>query len=261
MPLPKRIVYQLTSVELPSNHAIILKLRTFTGEEEKLFLMLKSAQEDGKKIQETAVQVISNCIVEAPKTFKVKDLCLFDIEWLFLQLHSISIDNTLEFVYNNVENIEKKLCPPECPTEVKVQIPIADIKVSYPENSSKTIVLYDDPEIGMLGLKLKYPTAEMMPLIVELEKKDESSQLDEMVFACLENFFDAEQTYVPDRNDPKEVAETKTMISGFTFEQRKKIKKFFEEMPSIKHTFDVVCPVTGTLLEKMSLQGLQDFFL
>lgn len=261
MALPtKKVKYLLTTIELPSNKAIKIKVRPFTGEEEKLFLMIKSAKEDFNKIQEIVVQVITNCIVESPRGFQVKDLCLFDIEWIFLQLHSISIDNTIEFVYNNTENIEKKLCGEKCPREIKVQIPIVDIKVHYPENSGKTLVLYDNEELGMLGLTLKYPTAELMPLIGELAKTDESTQLEEMIYGCLENFFDDKQTYVPDRNDPNEVAETKTMISGFTFDQRKIIKRFFEEMPIVKHSFEVKCPKCGTG-ETLTLSGLNDFFL
>lgn len=260
MALPKQVKYQLTTIELPSDPRVKLKIRPFTGEEEKLFLMLKTGNEDYKKVQETIVQVIGNCIHEAPSSFKIKDLCLFDIEWLFLQLHSISIDNTIEFTYNNTENIKTEACKPDCPVEIRIQIPIADVKIHYPEDTSKTIVLYDNEDIGMLGLKLKYPTAEMMPLIVDLEKSDESTQLNDMIYVCLENFFDDKQTYIPDRNDPKEVEETKTMISGFTFEQRKLIKKFFEEMPTIKHTFDVKCPVCG-FRESLTLRGLNDFFL
>lgn len=260
MALPKTIKYPLTTIELPSNHSIKIKVRPFTGEEEKLFLMLKTAKEDNKKIQETIVQVISNCIVEAPPSFKIKDLCLFDIEWLFLQLHSISIDSTIEFVYNNSENIEIKECTPECPSEIRIQIPISDIQIQYPENPNKTIVLYDREDIGMLGIKLKYPTAEMMPLLSDLAIEDESTQLNDIIFLCLENFFDTEKTYVPDKSDPKEAEETKTMISGFTFEQRKLIKNFFAEMPAVKHTFDVQCPKCG-FRESLTLQGLNDFFL
>lgn len=260
MALPKQVKYPLTTVELPSDPRIKIKIRPFTGEEEKLFLMLKTGNEDYKKVQETIIQVIGNCIHDAPPKFELKDLCLFDIEWLFLQLHSISIDNTIEFVYNNTENIKNGLCKPDCSPEIKIQIPIADLKVHYPENSAKTIVLYDREDIGMLGIKLKYPTAEMMPLIVDLEKQDESTQLEEMIYVCLESFFDDKQSYVPDRNDPKEVEDTKAMIQGFTFEQRKQIKKFFEEMPTVKHTFNVVCPKCGPR-ETLTLKGLNDFFL
>lgn len=261
MALPKQVKYLLTSVDLPSNPKIKLKIRPFTGEEEKLFLMLKSAKEDYAKIQETILQVIQNCIVEAPNNFKISDLTLFDIEWLFLQLHSISIDNTIEFKYNNIENIKAGEClQGTCPAEIKIEIPVSDIKVHFPENSSKNIVLYDREDIGMLGLTLKYPTAQMMPELLELQNKDESTQLEELIFSCLDCFFDKEQTYVPDRNDPKEVSEAKAMIKGFTFEQRKLIKKFFEEMPTVKHTFAVNCPKCG-FRESLTLQGLNDFFL
>lgn len=261
MALPKQVKYLLTTIELPSNKNIKLKVRPFTGEEEKLFLILKESKESPEKVQETIVQVITNCIVESPSTFQIKDLCLFDIEWIFLQLHSISIDNTLEFTYNNADNIKSGECKEgECPTEIKIQIPVSDIQIAYPENVNKNIVLYDREDIGMLGIKLKYPTAEMMPSIVELEKKDESTQLEEMIFLCLENFFDKEQTYVPDRNDPKEVEDAKKLIAGFTFEQRKEIKAFFENMPSVKHTFEVHCPKCG-FRESITLQGLDNFFL
>lgn len=260
MALPKQVKYLLTTIELPSNRDIKLKFRPFTGEEEKLFLMLKAANEDLKKVQETIIQVINNCLVEAPPKFEVNDLCLFDIEWIFLQLHAASIDNTIEFVYNNEENLKTQKCSDKCPSQIKIHFPIADIKIHYPENTLKTIVLYDTEELGFLGIKFRYPTAEMMPLIASLEKENESVQLEEMTYMCLESFFDKESTYIPDRKDPSEVNRTKELIAGFTFEQRKQIKKFFEEMPSVKHSFPVDCPVCG-FKETLTLQGLSDFFL
>lgn len=260
MALPKQLKYATTTVSLPSKTSVQLKIHPFTGHEEKLFLMMKASKENVSKIQETVLQVINNCLVDPPSGFSIKDLTLFDIEWLFLQLHSISIDNTIEFIYNNTDNKQKEICKTDCPNEIKVQIPISDIKVNYPETDFSKIVLYDNEDIGMLGLKLNYPKAELVPMISELVNADEAKQLDELTFSCLEYFFDKEQTYIPDRNNETEIAETKRMISDFTFDQRNKIRAFFENMPSLKHSFTVACPKCKHS-EILTVQGLNDFFL
>lgn len=260
MALPKQVKYSTTKVALPSKSNVELKIHPFTGHEEKLFLMMKAAKEDAAKIQDATLQVIQNCLVDPPPGFSIKDLTLFDIEWLFLQLHAISIDSTIEFVYNNSENKEKELCKDNCPNEIRIQIPISTIKVQFPTENLSKIILYDNDDIGMLGLKLSYPKAELVPMISNLIKEDEAVQLEELTFACLEYFFDKEKTYIPDRNDETEVIETKKMISDFTFEQRKKIRLFFENTPTLKHSFEVKCPKCGNH-ETLTVQGLNDFFL
>lgn len=257
MALPKqKIKYLLTTIKLPSNPKVEIKVRPFTGEEEKLFLLLKESKEDLKKIQETVIQVISNCTVFAPTDFKIEDLSIFDVEYIFLQLHSISIDNFIEFSYNNEEKI---LCNENCPDEIKVKIAIQDIKVEYPESSNNSIVLYDREDIGMLGITLKYPTTGIMEQLVEVLKADEVTQLENVIFLCIHSFFDKDQVYVVNKNDENEVEETKKMISSFTIAQKNEIKKFFNDMPSVKHSVDIVCP-SCSRKETIVLQGLNDFF-
>lgn len=260
MSLPKKQSYPVHELELPSSKEKI-KIRPFTGKEEKLFLLAKAESDNLDKIQDTVLQVISNCIVNAPKSFTIDDLTLFDIEFLFLQLHSRSIDSIIDFTYDNSEN---KSCESEetCPSEIKCQINIEDIKVKFPDKSiDGKIVLYDNGDSDMLGIKLKWPTATIIKKISSLLNHDESTQLQELIFECLEFFYDENTTYVVDRSNQKEIDEAKEMIAGFTVKQNEMIRKFFDSVPVISHTLEIKCPKCSAVIETMTLSGLNDFFL
>lgn len=260
MALPKKITYPIHSIEIPSSKKL-LKIRPFTGKEEKLFLLVKTEQNNLHKIQEVILQVISNCLIETPKDFKIDSLTLFDIEYIFLQLHAKSVDSIIDFTYSNAENVESGLCTNQCPDSIKCQLNIEDIKVKFPDTKiDGKIILYDDESTGMLGIKLNWPTASVLKSLSEIVNLDESSQQEFLVYECLEYFFDKDTVYTPDKSNKQEVEETKEMISGFTFEQNKKIREFFDSTPVVSHDIEVKCPECERI-ETIKLQGLQDFFL
>ncbi len=255
MALPKKIQYPLHSFEIPSTKQKI-KLRPFTGKEEKLFLLAKADSENIQKIQDTMLQVISNCLVEVPADFDMNKLALYDIEWLYLQLHSISVDPCIDFTYNNTDCGEE-----DCPEHIKCKLEISNIKVQFPEKTlDNKIVLYDSEETGLLGVKLKHPTAQILSKLSELAKLSEAEQTEQILIECIEYFFDKENTFVPDKSSEKEMLELRELISGFTFEQNRKIREFIDNVPTVAHTLEAKCPKCQTC-HLVKLSGLQDFFL
>ena len=261
MALPKKITYPVHTMILPSTKEEI-KIRPFTGKEEKLFLLAKAESDNPHVIQDVVLQVISNCLVEVPPKFDINKIKLFDIEYLFLQLHSKSIDSQIDFIYNNKENIKSGACKEDCPTEIKCKVNLNDITVKFDSKDHKEdgkIILYDSEE-GMLGIKLSYPSANILKSLKDIVKLDEASQQEFLVYECLEYFFDKDAVYTPDRKNQSEVTETKEMISNFTFEQNKRIREFFENIPAVEHNLDIICPSCGHK-ETITLKGLQDFFL
>lgn len=260
MALPKKIVHPLYTIEIPSSGKKI-KIRPFSGKEQKLFLLAKEEPDNIQRIQEVIVQVITNCLEEVPPLFKVGDLTLFDIEYLFLQLHAKSVDSIIDFTYNNSEAINSGKCKPDCAPEIKSQLKIDDIKVinKAGKNDGK-IVLYDSEDAGMLGLKLNWPTAKILSSLSNLITLDEPSQLEFLIYECLDYFYDKTDVFTPDRKNQAEMDELKEMISAFTFDQNKKIREFFDSTPVVAHELEIKCPDCGRI-EKIHLQGLQDFFL
>ena len=115
MPLPK-INTPTHELVLPSNGKKI-KYRPFLVREEKILVMAMES-EDMKQITTAIVDILNNCILT--RGVKVEKLSTFDIEYLFLNVRSKSVGETVEV---NVT------CPDDGETQVQMEIDIDSIKV------------------------------------------------------------------------------------------------------------------------------------
>ena len=90
MPLPKinTPTYELT---LPSNGKKI-KYRPFLVREEKILIMALET-EDQKQITAAIIQILTACIMT--RGVKLNELATFDIEYLFLNVRSKSVGETI----------------------------------------------------------------------------------------------------------------------------------------------------------------------
>ena len=90
MPLPKISTpsYELT---LPSNGKKV-KYRPFLVREEKILIMALET-EDPKQITDAVVQILNSCIIT--RGVKVEKLATFDIEYLFLNIRSKSVGESI----------------------------------------------------------------------------------------------------------------------------------------------------------------------
>ena len=139
MPLPKISTpsYELT---LPSNGKKV-KYRPFLVREEKILIMALET-EDPKQITDAVIQILNSCIIT--RGVKVEKLATFDIEYLFLNIRSKSVGESITV---NVT------CPDDEKTTVEMTIDLETIKVKKNESHQDTIKLDDN-----LSLKLKYPS-------------------------------------------------------------------------------------------------------
>ena len=108
MPLPKISTpsYELT---LPSNGKKI-KYRPFLVREEKILIMALET-EDPKQITDAVVQILDSCILT--RAVKIQKLATFDIEYLFLNIRSKSVGESITV---NVT------CPDDEKTSVEMSI-------------------------------------------------------------------------------------------------------------------------------------------
>ena len=129
MPLPKinTPTYELT---LPSNRKKI-RYRPFLVREEKI-LVLALESNDQKQITDAIIEIISDCLIT--KNIDVTKLPTFDIEYLFLNVRSKSVGETVEV---NVT------CPDDNKTSVQVAIDLDSIKVKKNKKHSNVIKLDD----------------------------------------------------------------------------------------------------------------------
>ena len=115
MPLPK-INTPTFELVLPSNGKKI-KYRPFLVREEKILVMAMES-DDMKQITSAIIDILNNCILT--KTIKIEKLSTFDIEYLFLNVRSKSVGETVEV---NVT------CPDDGVTQVQMEIYHFKLKV------------------------------------------------------------------------------------------------------------------------------------
>ena len=238
MPLPKinTPTYELT---LPSNNKKI-KYRPFLVREEKILIMALES-EDTSQITSAVVDILNDCIIT--KGIDVTKLATFDIEYLFLNVRSKSVGESVEV---NV------ICPDDNKTSVQVEIDIDSIKIQKTKGH-KNIIKLDD----QYSMKLKYPSLnEFIDTNFESSEESDVNKSLNMITSCIEMIYDKEESWDASDSTKQELEE---FIEQLNSKQFKTIEKFFETMPKLSHKLKVTNPTTEVESEVV-LEGLASFF-
>ena len=236
MPLPKIVTpsYELT---LPSNGKKI-KYRPFLVKEEKILIL---AIESGnmKDITTAIKDVLANCVLT--KGVNVDQLPTFDIEYLFLNIRSRSVGESIDLVIT---------CPDDGKTKVNSKIYIDEIKVKKPKNHKSDIKIDDT-----YTMRLKYPTLDQfIESNFSLDKADDTSF--DIVASCIDMVFTQDEAW-----EAKDC--TKEELIGFLEQlnstQFREIETFFDTMPKLSHEIEVENPDTK-VKSTVTLEGLANFF-
>ena len=240
MPLPK-INTPTFELVLPST-AKKIKYRPFLVREEKILVMAMES-DDMKQITSAIIDILNNCILT--RGIKVEKLSTFDIEYLFLNVRSKSVGETVEV---NVT------CPDDKETQVQMEIDIDSIKVQKDKNHTNIVKLDDN-----LSMKLKYPS---MNEFIENNfdasdtTRSEVSQSLDMITSCIDMIYNEEESWSASDSTKKELSE---FIEQLNTKQFKDVEKFFTTMPKLSHTVKIKNPKTG-VENKVVLEGLASFF-
>jgi hypothetical protein len=168
----------------------------------------------------------------------VKDMALFDIEYLFMQIRARSISEEVEM---------KVTCQDDGETTVDIKFMVDDIKVEFPKGHTNIIKLTDD-----LTVEMKYPDIDYFTKINFMEETPDEYEL---VAKCIKRVYVGEDDYTSDS-----LEESKAWVEGLTNQQFEKIQQFFETMPTLRHVLKVKNPKTKVVNEVV-LEGLSDFFV
>jgi len=240
MPLPK-INTPTHELVLPSTGKKI-KYRPFLVREEKILVMAMES-EDMKQITTAIVDILNNCILT--RGVKVEKLSTFDIEYLFLNVRSKSVGETVEV---NVT------CPDDGETQVQMEIDIDSIRVRKDKTHKNTVKLDDN-----LSMKLKYPSLnEFIENNFDASDttRSEVTQSLDMIISCIDMIYNEEESWSATDSTKKELSE---FIEQLNTKQFKEIEKFFATMPKLSHTIKVKNPNTKVESEVV-LEGLASFF-
>jgi len=237
MPLPKvnTPTYELV---LPSSGKKI-KYRPFLVREEKILIMALET-EDVKQITDAVIEILNSCIIS--KGIDFKKLATFDIEYLFLNVRSKSVGETVEI---NVT------CPDDNKTSVAMTIDIDSIKIKKDKKHKDTIKLDDS-----LSLKLKYPSMDQF-----IENNFEASGNEvkntiDMITSCIDTIYNEEESWNASEQTKKELED---FVDQLNTKQFKNIEEFFATMPKLTHSIKVKNPNTG-VESTVILEGLASFF-
>lgn len=224
------------NTKLPSTGQTV-KYRPFLVKEEKLLFL---AMETGE--QSDMIDAVKNILTACTDVKDVNKLSTFDIEFLFLKIRTRSVG----------ENVDVSVtCPDDGETQVKVTIPLDDIKVVTDPEHTKEIVLSDD-----VVLKMGYPSMEMFVKMNLQGNTPGMEEIFDLAASCAETISDQSQVYVC-KDTPK--AELVEFFESMNSKQFLMIQKFFETMPKLSHTLKVTNPNTGVESD-IVLEGLASFF-
>ena len=196
--------------------------------------------EDQKQITDAVVEILDACIMT--RGIKVQNLATFDIEYIFLNVRSKSVGETI-----NVNII----CPDDEKTSVEIPIDLESIKVKK-DKSHTNIVKIDDN----LSLKLKYPSMEQF-IENNFESTDETiKNTMKLITSSIDMIFNEEESWNASESTEKELEE---FIEQLNSKQFQTIEKFFDTMPKLSHKVKVTNPKTN-VESTVILEGLAAFF-
>jgi len=239
MPLPKIATpyYELT---LPSTNKTI-KFRPFLVKEEKL-LVLALETEDTKQITNAIKQVLKSCI--QTRGVKVENLPTFDIEYLFLNIRAKSVGEVVEVTIT---------APDDGVTPIDLKIDIEEIQVQKSEDHTKQVRLDDN-----LMMDMKYPSLDQF-IKNNFDFEGGTTSLEqsfELIASCIDKIYNQDEIWASEDCTKKELVEFLEQMNSTQFKQ---IEKFFDTMPKLSHTLEVVNPKTK-VKSSVVLEGLQSFF-
>lgn len=231
--LPK-IAIPTFELELPSTKELII-YRPFLVKEEKILLIAKQSGERSDIIN-AIKQVISNCIIN--EDFDVNKIAVFDMEYLFIKIRSISVGNEIEF---SVEDSTDHLT-------YNFKLDLNDVEITYPENVEQKIMINED-----LGVMMKYPTMDLSDKIAGVE--DVVDIAFETIKHCIDYVFDRENMY---NWQHASVEEREEFLESLNPSQYEKLSLFFQNIPKIEHVYEY----TNSMGEekKVYFRKIEDFF-
>ena len=236
MALPKlnTPTYEL---EVPSTDEKV-KYRPFLVKEEKILLMAMESGEN-KDIVQAVKDIVSEC------TFGKLDLGtmpMFDVEYIFLNIRSKSVGEISKL---------SLLCPDDKKTYAQTEVDLSEVKVQVEDDHTNKIELSED-----MGMIMTYPNIDSFTES-GVTTITASNMLD-VIGSCVLQIYEQKGEKVYEAKDQAK-QELTEFIESMNTTQFKKVQKFFDTMPKLKHEIKVKNPKTKKE-SKITLTGLNDFF-
>lgn len=233
MSLPK-IQYPVYNIKIPSLNKTF-RFRPFLVKEEKLLLMAKESDNPGDMLS-SIKQVVNNCLVD--NNLDINKLAIFDLEYLFLKLRALSVDNIVKLTY--IDNEDNK--------KYDFDLDLNTVEVKFPEKIDNNIKLTETS-----GILMKYPSASLYDdkEFLNLEK----DYMFELIIKCLDKIYDGDSIYETKEYKKKDLEEFLENLNVRAFED---IKEFLLNVPKLYHEINYKNSLGND--RKIILTELSDFF-
>lgn len=233
MPLPK-IKHPIFEFVVPSTNKKE-PFRPFLVKEEKILLMAKSS-EDSTDMLRAIKQVVNNCALN--NSLDIDKLAIFDVEYLFIQLRSVSVNNVVKVSYRDNEDQEV----------YDFQIDLKEVKVQFPEKVEKVIKITSE-----MGIQMRYPPASIF------NDKDFMAAGDdvfyELIVRCIDKIYDGEEIFDPSDYTKEEIEAFLDDVGVDVFEN---IQTFMSNVPKLYHKLEY--KNKNGNVRVIELTSLTDFF-
>ena len=231
MALPK-LNTQQHMLELPSTGEKI-KFRPFLIKEQKLLMMAQESENENE-----IANAITNIIDSCTDGLDARQLPIFDIEYVFLQLRIKSVGESATI---------KVKCPDDDKTYVDTTIKLDDISVHMTANHTNVVELTDN-----IKMVMKYP---QMTDMKGVNFSDGTSGSFDLISKCIFEIHDGDTVH--NRVDMSD-KELNDFIETMDTRQFENVMEFFNTMPKLRHAISVTNPKTKKKGEVM-LEGLDSF--
>lgn len=231
--LPK-VDYPICNIKIPSLKKDV-KFRPFLVREEKILLMAKES-DTPSDILIAIKQIINNCLLD--NKININKLALFDLEYIFLKLRSVSVDNIIKASYKDKE--DNKV--------YDFEIDLDKVQIVYPEKMDNVIKITDTT-----GIKMKYPSASLY------EDKDfltlNKDYMFQLIIRCIDSIYNEDQVYEAKDYKKEELEEFLESLNIKIFE---KIQNFLINVPKMEYKINYKNELGND--REIVLSSLNDFF-
>jgi hypothetical protein len=233
MPLPK-IDHPIHTIKVPSQNKKY-KFRPFLVKEEKLLLMAKESK-NAYDILIAIKQIVNNCSLD--DKFNIDKLALFDLEYVFLKLRAVSVDNTVNVTYRDKE--DNKL--------YSFEVNLDEVDITVPRKVNNLVKLTEDS-----GITLRYPPATLYDDKEFLQVEED--HLFEMIIRCVDTIYSGDEVFESSNMTNQEIGDFLETLDLKAFKQ---IQEFLSKTPTIRKELEYTNEKGRK--KKIVLRSLNDFF-
>jgi hypothetical protein len=228
--------YPSFDVVLPSNKTKV-KIRPMLVREEKILLMAKEGSEPSEIL--TAVKQIVAACTSSSSSFNVDKLPIFDIEFLFVRIRSISVSNMTQVSYQDKEDGKV----------YDFEINLDNVKVEFPEADKKIMVTNQD-----ICIEMKWPEAALYD-DKEFMSVEGDKMLDMLVLKCIDRIATKNEVFSAATTPQDELENWLLQLDVMTYE---KMRIFVNSIPHLH--YELTYKNANGHDRKIVLNSLPDFF-